>query len=154
MDFFLDDQPSNDFSASTLEEFQSKCKISFYSKTTSSLPADDCFICSQPLKDVATVIRSCKCSANPCMSHECKCSGNPCCSDCLVQCLWSQTPSHLKSSGRYRAHCPFCKADFCHLDVIVSRLPSKKVEPPSKTNAMSQKPSSRRKSSKKSPIKT
>jgi hypothetical protein len=39
-----------------------------------------------------------------------------CCESCLISLLWKSPKSH-KGLGRYRANCPFCKAEFCHFDV-------------------------------------
>jgi len=46
----------------------------------------------------------------------------PVCAHCLVNFLYTKTNDHMKKNGRWRACCPFCKAEFCHLDVIIYQI--------------------------------
>lgn len=59
-----------------------------------------------------------------------KCTGSPCtcppfrvCVLCYLTLLWKNSNPAMKQQARYKAKCPFCKAEFCHLDLIVN-IPS------------------------------
>jgi hypothetical protein len=45
------------------------------------------------------------------------------CKECVFRCLWTQTGAALREQGTFRAKCPFCKADYCHNDVVLLRWP-------------------------------
>jgi len=47
----------------------------------------------------------------------------PACSKCVALILYSNTNDFMKKNGRWRAHCPFCKAEFCHYDLILLSPP-------------------------------
>eukprot|EP01116_Phalansterium_solitarium_P012538 TRINITY_DN28946_c0_g1_i1.p1 TRINITY_DN28946_c0_g1~~TRINITY_DN28946_c0_g1_i1.p1 ORF type:complete len:130 (-),score=4.63 TRINITY_DN28946_c0_g1_i1:179-568(-) len=107
------------------ESFAAKILQTSAKKATDSNPSEKCSICSERPVDVSCLVRSCKCSSHPCERHECRCGTKGAayagCSHCLAQLLWKVTNEEMKKQGRYRAKCPFCKAEFCHQDIVLIR---------------------------------
>ncbi|KAH3722527.1 hypothetical protein Pelo_18767 [Pelomyxa schiedti] len=54
----------------------------------------------------------------------------PCCSKCLAHVLWTTTNDFMKKQHRYRGKCPFCKAEFCHEDLVILSFPPVKTPSP------------------------
>jgi hypothetical protein len=111
------------------KEFRNRLKKSFSAGETSEpFSSQQCLICCNDLKSSrAKIARKCLMSAHPCGGHACECAVSYC-ENCLVSLLWKSPRSH-KGLGRYRAGCPFCKAEFCHFDVarvVFQATPSKK----------------------------
>ena len=99
-------------------EFRNRLKKSFSAGESSEIfvASQECLICCESLTvGRARLVRKCLASAHPCSGHACDCSVTYC-ESCLVSLLWKSPRSH-KGLGRYRAGCPFCKAEFCHFDV-------------------------------------
>jgi len=108
----------------TFEQFFERFQKQLVSYKSLSGISPECFLCTT-VADVFGLIRGCKCSDFPCTSHECKCSQHSryqVCAQCIASCLWNQTNESLRKIGRYRSKCPFCKAEFCHLDVVLCRF--------------------------------
>ncbi|MDP2439188.1 MAG: hypothetical protein Q8P67_25855 [archaeon] len=82
----------------------------------------ECVICGVEEKTAAdcSLARKCAASNYPCDGLPCQCkpSSFSICFQCLASTLWSGTSSILLGQKRFRAKCPFCKASFCHLDVV------------------------------------
>mmetsp|Transcript_16218 Transcript_16218/g.63242 ORF Transcript_16218/g.63242 Transcript_16218/m.63242 type:complete len:106 (+) Transcript_16218:77-394(+) len=79
---------------------------------------DQCMICDDGPADGLLGSRLCLVSPYPCEGHQCRCTERLACIRCLVKFLWEKTNSVLKQQGRYRAACPFCKAEYCHMDLV------------------------------------
>ena len=82
----------------------------------------ECVICASPDKTVidCSLARKCASSTYPCDGLPCQCkpASFSICYECIVSTLWSSTSSILKDQKRFRAKCPFCKASYCHLDIV------------------------------------
>jgi len=84
-----------------------------------------CQICDSSC-DVERLVRSCLCSDYPCEGHSCSCRAHPypLCSKCLARQLWLQTADIMKKRNSFRSQCPFCKAEFCHNDILLFTITS------------------------------
>eukprot|EP01095_Lingulamoeba_sp_RSL-Kostka_P006708 TRINITY_DN2116_c0_g1_i1.p1 TRINITY_DN2116_c0_g1~~TRINITY_DN2116_c0_g1_i1.p1 ORF type:complete len:296 (-),score=71.80 TRINITY_DN2116_c0_g1_i1:116-1003(-) len=79
-----------------------------------------CLICTEKrINGKISNYRLCTRSKYPCDNHVCNCSTSYCCFDCLATNLWKKSSSFLRDQGRFRANCPFCKAEYCHNDLII-----------------------------------
>jgi len=136
----------------SFEEFCLRLRSQSSQKQIESPSTEDCALCGSEKLNVFQILRSCKCTQYPCEHHECKCGGQigidknypkiyPACASCIITCLWKSTSENLKSNGRYRAKCPFCKAEFCHLDLVFIKQdaisPSPEETPQKSTNSNS-----------------
>jgi hypothetical protein len=91
------------------------------------LKLETCLICSDEMEASVEISRKCQCSQYPCEGHTCECSSKnayPSCFNCLSTHLWEK--SSAKFIGRFRAKCPFCKAEFCSNDLIFIPLKTEK----------------------------
>lgn len=75
-----------------------------------------CIICSEKMEAGVQLSRKCQCKLHPCEGHECKCTFGElkilsCCFKCICQNLWQQSNDAMKKMSRFRAKCPFCKAE-------------------------------------------
>lgn len=109
---------------------------------TASLP--ECQVCASGARaDVRQIARSCQKTRAPCEGHSCRCvetteatapqqqqqqvvrlRTHPCCSRCLAQVLWNGSNELMRSQGRFRGHCPMCKAEFCAEDILLISTPT------------------------------
>jgi len=79
---------------------------------------EDCMICSCNPSSCRIAQRKCAVSGYPCEGHSCNCPNFPVCFTCIATLLYKKSNSAMRQNGRYRAQCPFCAAEFCHLDVL------------------------------------
>ena len=109
----------------------------------------ECVICASPDKTLVdcSLTRKCAVSSYPCDGLPCQCKPTSfyICFDCLASNLWSSSSSILKDQKRFRAKCPFCKASYCHLDIVYYTLPNSKPTSPSPQSKSSQSSRRRRK---------
>jgi hypothetical protein len=107
--------------------------------------------------DVERIVRSCLCSESPCEGTTCTCKARPypLCSkvcfvfpprfsfsvswklefvvQCLVKQLWIQTADIMKKRNMFRSKCAYCKAEYCHNDIVLFTLI---LPPPTNSNSL------------------
>eukprot|EP01099_Mayorella_cantabrigiensis_P006255 TRINITY_DN5179_c0_g1_i1.p1 TRINITY_DN5179_c0_g1~~TRINITY_DN5179_c0_g1_i1.p1 ORF type:complete len:243 (-),score=43.28 TRINITY_DN5179_c0_g1_i1:203-931(-) len=90
--------------------------------TLVSYPFPICLICQTEYADgQLNKFRQCRVSvSSPCSSSCCSCPPFRVCTLCYFNLLWKNTNDFMKKQVRYRAKCPFCKAEFCDLDLVVN----------------------------------
>jgi len=57
----------------------------------------------------------------------------PACAQCLANILYTKTNNFMREHGRWRGNCPFCKAEFCHLDLVLLSPTAVPTKPPPST---------------------
>lgn len=98
--------------------------------------AQQCIICSEMMYDGgAQLIRKCQCKSYPCEGHVCSCCKLEseqqllsACFRCICENLYKQTSEFMRKQGRYRAKCPFCKADYCQYDIVYCPVQKKQKQ--------------------------
>eukprot|EP01098_Paradermamoeba_levis_P004799 TRINITY_DN2052_c0_g1_i1.p1 TRINITY_DN2052_c0_g1~~TRINITY_DN2052_c0_g1_i1.p1 ORF type:complete len:126 (-),score=13.78 TRINITY_DN2052_c0_g1_i1:210-587(-) len=107
----------------TEESFLQKLK-NHYSipEKKSQLSDETCMLCATHLVDCRIGKRKCLRTHFPCEGKICSCTSFPACIQCMASHLWKSSNEVMRRDGRFRAKCPFCKAEYCHLDVVVFKL--------------------------------
>lgn len=82
-------------------------------------------ICAKDDVIFSRLARKCLRTQAPCGGHTCSCALLQVCYDCLVEALFV-SPKSQRALGRWRANCAFCKAEYCHWDVVLVREDAKK----------------------------
>jgi len=102
--------------AATPEEFEKKLaqEIGCINREEGII-VEDCILCSVNKAGCKLSQRKCAVTGYPCEGHICNCQNFPVCFTCVATLLYKKTNSSMRQSGRYRAQCPFCAAEFCHL---------------------------------------
>jgi len=79
-----------------------------------------CAVCTEEAPvERTSLLRLCRASPHPCEGHPCRCANPAWCFKCTVQLLWTSTNTAMRECGRFRAKCPFCKAEFCPQDLCL-----------------------------------
>jgi len=124
--------------AGTPEEFEKKLmNETAHIMREEGAIVEDCVLCSCNPSSCRIAQRRCAIAGFPCEGHSCKCPNFPVCFTCIATLLYKKTNSAMRQNGRYRAQCPFCAAEFCHLDVlriIGKDVGSREVENKKKSN--------------------